>query len=92
MAVPPALGKVSQTSTRCSGIIGVIEQGGGTVSKVVNPNEFGSAQLRLMQGLAQEITVLCPEILVGGAERNTAVRTLVHQHREGGPPWCPAVP
>ncbi len=31
-----------------------------------NSQEFGSAQLRLMQGLAQEVTVLRPDVLVGG--------------------------
>ena len=33
---------------------------------VDSPQEFGAQQLRLMQGLAQEVTVLRPEILVGG--------------------------
>jgi GNAT superfamily N-acetyltransferase len=37
------------------------------LSKAANPSELGPVQLRLMQGLAQEVTLLCPEILVGGA-------------------------
>lgn len=35
--------------------------------RAAHSSGFGSAQLRMMQGLAQEVTIRCPEILVGGA-------------------------